>query len=243
MERKFYQVSTLNALMLGNFDGVVDVRELLAHGAWGIGTYEGLDGEAIVCDGKAFNGQADGVARPYGDTKRLAFATVADFSDRAGSFRLGRIDTGDNLDGVKDALERARVAYDDNDNAWCMMAMHGAFPHVHVRSCFKQTAKPYPMLPEVASCQREFRFTDQEGWVIGVWVPTYLDGINMPGWHIHFLSDDRKRGGHLLGLSVDSAKGTIETYADFEMRMPTNTEFDKLNLREDLSAATQAVEG
>ena len=48
----FYQVSTLNALMLGNFDGVVTVGELKRHGSWGIGTYEGLDGEAIVWEGE-----------------------------------------------------------------------------------------------------------------------------------------------------------------------------------------------
>ena len=41
--RAFYQVSTLNALMMGNFDGVVSVGELKRHGSWGIGTYEGLD--------------------------------------------------------------------------------------------------------------------------------------------------------------------------------------------------------
>lgn len=44
---KMFQASTLNALMLGNYDKTVSVAEMLKHGDTGIGTYEGLDGEAI----------------------------------------------------------------------------------------------------------------------------------------------------------------------------------------------------
>lgn len=240
MKGVFYQVSTLDALMLGNFDGVVTVGELLEHGSWGIGTYEGLDGEAIVCDGVAYDAHADGTTAAYGADEKLAFSTVADFSDRAGSFELDGLS---DLDAVKQGLEEVRRAYDDHDNAWFMMAMHGSFPTVHVRSCFKTEEKPYPTLPEVACNQREFHYDNETGWVIGVWVPAYLNGVNMPGWHIHYLSEDKARGGHILGLSVGHAEGTIESYSDYRMVMPQNPEFKKMNLLEDLSAATAKVEG
>lgn len=236
----FYQVSTLNALMMGNFDGVVTVGELKRHGAWGIGTYEGLDGEAIVCDGHAYDAHADGTTCEYPDDARLAFATVSNFTDRAHGFEIAGAAT---IAEVKDALDTARKTYDDNDNAWVMTAMHGTFASLRVRSCEKQVSKPYPTLAEVASSQHEHTYTDETGWVIGVWVPQYLEGINMPGWHIHFLSDDRKRGGHLLELAVTKASGKLESYARFEMDLPTNREFDKLNLGEDLASATASVEG
>ena len=236
----FYQVSTLNALMMGNFDGVVTVGELLRHGSWGIGTYEGLDGEAIVCDGHAYDAHADGTTAEYPADARLAFATVADFTDRAAAFELSGAAT---IAEVKGALDDARRAHDDNDNAWVMMAMHGEFGSLRVRSCEKQPAKPYPTLSEVAASQHEHAYQHQSGWVIGVWVPTYLEGINLPGWHIHFLSDDRQRGGHLLELAVDRASGKLESYARFEMDLPVNREFDKLDLGEDLASATASVEG
>ena len=238
--RAFYQVSTLNALMMGNFDGVVSVGELKRHGSWGIGTYEGLDGEAVICDGHAYDAHADGTTCEYADDDHLAFATVADFTEAAGDFEL---DEADGIGAVKGALDERRRAYDDNDNAWVMVAMQGSFPRVRVRSCLKQQAKPYPTLPEVASAQREFTYANERGWVIGVWVPAYLNGINMPGWHIHFLSEDRKRGGHILDLSVARAEGMIESYARFVMDMPTNREFDKLDLERDLTSATASVEG
>ncbi len=201
----FYQVSTLNALMMGNFDGVVTVGELKRHGSWGIGTYEGLDGEAIVCDGHAYDAHADGTTCEYSDD--------------------------------------ARKAFDDNDNAWVMMAMHGTFTSLRVRSCEKQLTKPYPTLSEVASSQHEHSYENESGWVIGAWVPAYLEGINLPGWHIHFLSDDTRRGGHLLELAVGKASGKLESYARFEMDLPVNREFDKLDLGEDLASATASVEG
>ena len=40
------QASTLNALMLGNFDETVSVKDYLHHADTGIGTCAGLDGEA-----------------------------------------------------------------------------------------------------------------------------------------------------------------------------------------------------
>ena len=239
-DRTFYQVSTLNALMMGNFDGVVSVGELKRHGAWGIGTYEGLDGEAIICGGHAYDAHADGTTCEYDDADRLAFATVANFTDAAEGFELG---AAAGIRDVKAALEGVRRRHDDNDNAWVMLAMKGEFPCVRVRSCLKQPAKPYPTLPEVATSQREYAYENQSGWVIGVWVPAYLHGIHMPGWHIHFLSEDRLRGGHILDLSVSHAKGTIESYARFMMDMPTNREFDKLDLERDLTAQTASVEG
>ena len=236
----FFQVSTLNALMMGNFDGVVTVGCLKRHGSWGIGTYEGLDGEAIVCDGHAYHAHYDGTAREYPNGSRLAFATVADFTEQAGTAKLADIE---DIDGVKAELERLRRAYDDNDNAWALVALRGSYPHLRVRSCKKCETKPYPTFPELASNQHEHDYAHEHGWVIGVWTPAYLQGINLPGWHLHYLSEDRTRGGHLLELALDEVTGRLETYARFEMALPTNREFNKLDLTEDLSHETRAVEG
>lgn len=49
---KYYQVSTLQALALGFSKPVITVEELLMHGDLGLGTFEDVDGEMIVLDGK-----------------------------------------------------------------------------------------------------------------------------------------------------------------------------------------------
>ena len=41
------QVSTINALLAGVYDGILTVGELKGYGDFGIGTFEGLDGEMV----------------------------------------------------------------------------------------------------------------------------------------------------------------------------------------------------
>ena len=78
---KFYQVNTLNSLMLGNFDRTVSVKDFMNGKDTGIGTYEGLNGEAIFMDGVAYNGTADGNVKIMKDDDYVAFGTVCKFDN------------------------------------------------------------------------------------------------------------------------------------------------------------------
>ena len=40
--------------MLGQYDGVMEIAEILRYGGFGVGTLDRLDGELIVLDGKAY---------------------------------------------------------------------------------------------------------------------------------------------------------------------------------------------
>ncbi len=48
------QVSVIDALMIGRYDGVMPIPELLRHGDFGVGTLDHLDGEMIILDGRAY---------------------------------------------------------------------------------------------------------------------------------------------------------------------------------------------
>jgi hypothetical protein len=41
-----YQVSTISSLLAGGYDGETTVGELLGHGGFGLGTFNGVDGES-----------------------------------------------------------------------------------------------------------------------------------------------------------------------------------------------------
>ena len=73
--RKLYQISTLNALMLGDYKGAVKVGDLLKVANIGIGTYDGLNGEAIFFNGKAYDGLATGEVKEMNKDDSLPFAT------------------------------------------------------------------------------------------------------------------------------------------------------------------------
>ena len=60
MEQVMYQVSTLQALAMGYSRAVVSVDEFLENGDIGLGTFENVDGEMIMVDGKCYRAQEDG---------------------------------------------------------------------------------------------------------------------------------------------------------------------------------------
>ena len=55
-----FQVSTTGALVQGVYNEAVTVGGLRTHGDFGLGTFEGLDGEMVVLDGKFYQAHADG---------------------------------------------------------------------------------------------------------------------------------------------------------------------------------------
>lgn len=230
------QASTLNALMLGNFDKTVSVKDFLHHADTGIGTYTGLDGEAIFEDGVAYKATADGKVSVMQPEDGVAFGTVAKFDESVREVELKNIS---DIETLKQALE---PYVKDDQNIFYMIKAKGVFKTMHVRSCFA-SEKPYPTLSEVAQDQREFHFENTRGDVIAVWCPKYVNGINLPGWHFHYLSGDKTQGGHILGMSADSLRVKINKIERFDLTLPQNAEFAQRDLCEDLSAKTAAVEG
>ena len=74
-----FQTSTISALLAGVYDGELTVRELLAHGDFGVGTFDQLDGEMVVLDGTCYRLRSDGSARIADPSTHTPFAAVTDF--------------------------------------------------------------------------------------------------------------------------------------------------------------------
>lgn len=70
----------------------------------------------------------------------------------------------------------------------------GDFLYVKTRSVPKQL-KPYPRLIEVTKNQPTFEMKNVKGIIMGYWLPEYLGGVNMAGFHFHFLTNDKKEEG------------------------------------------------
>ena len=78
-EDVLYQVSTLDALMQGVYDGEVSLDQLTGHGDFGIGTFDGLDGEMVVLDGQVYQVPADGQVLQMDAAILTPFAMVTYF--------------------------------------------------------------------------------------------------------------------------------------------------------------------
>lgn len=232
-DKALYQVSTLNALMLGDYRGSKTVKEVLEVTDTGVGTYDGLDGEAIIYRGHAYVGRSTGEVSEMGPEAKFAFSCTANFDENVNENEI----SFDSIEDLKAKLEQ----YLGSHNYFYMIKMEGVFS-VKVRSCFKQD-EPYKPLFEVAVDERKFEYHNIEGSVVGICSPNYVEGMNLPGWHVHFISKNLKKGGHILEVSGNNAKLKVNGFKAWKVSMPDDPDFSHWDLKEDLKAKTEAVEG
>jgi len=209
-----YQVSTISALMDGGYDGVESFNELTRHGDFGIGTFDSLDGEMVELDGKAYQIKSDGKVYPVEGKTTTPFAAVKYFdADRTAS-----LDGPADLDALKAFIDRLMP----DPNLMYAVRVTGTFKKVKTRSVPRQ-ARPYPKLMEVVKAQPTFELADVRGTLIGFRLPAFMDGINVPGYHFHFITEDRKYGGHVLACEVTGATVQLDGTARFEMMLPESS--------------------
>jgi acetolactate decarboxylase len=229
-----YQVSTIDALMQGVYDGVQPISELKKHGDFGIGTFDALEGEMVVLDGKVYQAKSDGKVYTVMDNATTPFATVTYF-ERDFSVTTGR---SMNLSVFSTEMS-ARLP---SQNMIYAVRMHGTFPLMKVRAIPAQQ-KPYPVLTVAAKNQSVYMYTDSTGTAAGFYTPVFFKGLNVAGYHLHFLSDDRQTGGHILDFAVPAnTTAEYDVTPAFEMRLPTSGEFTGVDLSQDLSEELARVE-
>ena len=229
-----FQVSTIDALLDGVYDGAMPMAEVLAHGDTGIGTLDGLDGELVVLDGQAWVIRPDGRPSPVPGEATTPFASVTTMeADRI--LALGSVDS-------MAALTAALDAALPTPNLFYALQAHGAFARVKTRSVPRQE-RPYPPLAEVTAHQTEFELGPVDGTLVGFYCPPYVKGVNVPGWHLHFLSDDRSCGGHVLDVAFDVLAVSLDRTDRFLMALPpAGSDFYRSDLSLDRTKALHDVE-
>src|SRR5918997_3199871 len=98
-----FQISTIEALLDGNYEGDVTFAELGEHGDFGLGTFDALDGEMICLDGNFYQVKADGRAYAVERRARTPFAVVTVFEPDTAQTLSTPMDFGafcDYLDGI-----------------------------------------------------------------------------------------------------------------------------------------------
>lgn len=229
------QVSTIDALLAGVYDGEVAYDRLMAeHGDFGIGTFDGLDGEMVLLNGTLYQVRADGKVYHPDTTVHTPFATVCRFAPD----KTMPIGPGTTFDALKTILD----TQGPNQNLFYAIKLTGTFRQMKTRSVPGQK-KPYPPLEVVTSNQPEFEMTDISGTIVGFRCPPYVKGINVPGYHLHFISDDETSGGHILSFEIDSATCEIDLLDRYYLILPGNTEgFAETDLSRDRSQELEEVE-
>lgn len=227
-----YQISTATALVEGIYEGAVRVGMLRQHGDFGLGTFENLDGEMVALDGRFFQVRGDGSVNECKDAVLSPFAVMTHFVGNAAATLLSCDDLGALISRF-DKLRRS-------DNLFFSLRVDGQFDHVRTRAMRK--AQEGVPLVEAAKIQPEFEFVNLRGTLVGFWTPDYARTLNVPGYHFHFISDDRKHGGHLLECSGQNLSLKIQDEDNLRIALPETTDFLKANLRRDPAEALAKAE-
>jgi len=228
-----YQVSTFNALSQGVYDGNVTFGTLSEHGDTGLGTLNALDGELIGLNGTFYQVKSDGNIVEVKDDATTPFAIVTFFD-------TDRTINVSNVTGLASYLAALNGTL-ENRNVMYMFEAHGHFSHVKARSVPAQQ-KPYPVLTEAVKNQTVFDFDDIDGTIVGVWFPDYMAGVNVAGFHLHFIADDRRRGGHLLDFSAGDLVTAIDETGSFYMALPGGSDFGRADIGKTNETAVGIIE-
>lgn len=231
-----YQVALLQSLALGYFDGSITVKDLKNYGDTGIGTFEGLNGEMIVLDGVVYRANQDCKINIMGNRDTVPFSNVT-FFEKDFSIKLRNVIDKDSLESVLNTqVDKHGI------NSFYMVKIPGEFNEILVRSEAGQV-KPYPTLVEALTVtQKEFTFQNIKGTLVGLYCPQFMSSLNSTGWHFHFISEDKKVGGHVLGLHLESGEAQFDKTDNFRMGLPKKENFQELNFNTDLKEDIRKAE-
>jgi acetolactate decarboxylase len=221
---EIFQTSTINALLESVYDGDVTFAELARHGDLGLGTFDALDGEMIALDGEFFQARSDGSVRRVAPDMRTPFAVMIPFDPTLDVVIAEPADYA----GLMQALDAAAPS----TNLFYALRADGRFDWIKLRAVPRQE-KPYPPLVEVTADQPEFEHRGIEGSLVGFRFPDYTQGLNVPGYHVHFLSADRRAGGHVLGFTTAELRVRIDVTSQFHLSVPRARAFLEADLAKD----------
>lgn len=228
-----FQASTIGALLEGSYDGDVTFAELAERGDLGLGTLNGLDGEMIALDGRFYRADLEGDVNEVGAEERTPFAVVTRFEPTI-SFDL---DQSLSHEGLLAELD-ARLPEGTPSAA---IRIDGRFESVKARSVPGQHP-PYRPLTEVVAEQKVFELADAEGTMMGFRFPDYAEGIEVSGYHLHFITADRTRGGHVLDSRTAEVAVQLDPSTELHVELPPGVELGDPEVAGDTHAAVDRVE-
>ena len=203
------------------------------YGDFGIGTFNGLDGEMVFLDNIFYQIKSDGNVYKIDKSNKTPFAAITYFeSDK--ETQLEEDYTFKEIEEYIDGILPSR-------NLPYAVKIKGKFKKIKVRSVPKQK-KPYAKLIEIVKNQPVFELTDVEGTIVGFILPQYTSNINVPGCHFHFITEDKKKGGHVLEFSLENAVMQIDYTYDYYIILPQSDDFFKVKLEKDNKKELNEVE-
>lgn len=210
------QVAPIQSLSAGIYEGTYSFGRLKLRGDIGIGTFNALDGEMVCLDGVFYRVGSDGRAVSVPDSSLTPFAVVTFFDEDA---RFENISAG-SMAALCAELDKRLGSL----NLFYVVRIDGVFDYIKVRSVPAQ-ARPYKPLLEAVKNQTVFEHRNVSGALVGFRCPSYVEQVNVPGYHFHFLTADRKAGGHVLELRFKGLDARVDKSSELSLVLPESDDF------------------
>src|SRR5262249_4368280 len=229
-----FQASTIGALLEGAYDGDLSFAELAEHGDLGLGTLNGLDGEMIALDGCFYRADVAGTVGEVSGQERTPVAVVARVEPGVDEQVQGPLGHEELLACLDELIPPGTAS--------CAIRLDGRFDLVRARSVPRQSP-PYRPLTEVVAEQHVFELRDVAGTLVGFRFPAYAEGIEVGGYHLHFVDDERRRGGHVLDTRLVRGTARADPSDDLHVELPPAVDLGDPGLSAATHAAVVSVEG
>ncbi|SHH54642.1 acetolactate decarboxylase [Virgibacillus chiguensis] len=230
-----FQFSTMVSLLDGIYDGDFYMSEAKKIGDFGIGTFNQLDGELIGFDGAFYRLRSDGQAYPVKGSDCSPFCSLTYFTP----------DIYQEINqpmSSKDFENKMQLIF-PSENLFYAIRMEGVFKKVKTRTVEIQE-KPYMPMTEAVKSQPIFEFNDIKGTIVGFWTPHYVNGVAVSGFHLHFIDEHRRSGGHVFNYEIEKCTVQMSQKSSMHLRLPNTKDFFKANLdKHDLVTGIEATEG
>jgi len=175
-----------------------------------------------MLDGIMYHVPSTGVVEVANDSTHIPYLN-ATFFDKDYSYELnGQL----NYDTVRKMIQQ----HFPSRNYFYAFKIHADLDSLKLGSLYKQK-KPYPLGLDVLMPDRpKFDHGAISGTMVGFYCPDYIGDINVAGFHLHFLSDDKKVGGHVMEFKGHQFDVEMDKLASYHLVLPEATDFDSVNL-------------
>ncbi|KAJ2955985.1 hypothetical protein NQZ79_g8091 [Umbelopsis isabellina] len=217
-----YQYSLMSALLVGETQGGLALKELTKRGDFGVGTFQLIDGEMIMLNGTAYHMKHDGSTSVVPLDTVLPYATVTNFKPTIKS-EVSNV--------TKDELQRhIEKLTPTAGNYFLAIRLDGKFKKMKVRVIKAQDVPGESVLETVRKNQREIETENVEGTIIGFRAPECYQGVTVAGYHLHFINSERKAGGHCLAYEIEHATVQVSIIRKLHTELPDREDFYKADL-------------
>ena len=220
-----YLSAPIIALVEGFYVENTTMALIKEHGDFGLGTFNYLDGEMVILDGNVYQIRSDGDVYSVKDDEQSPFACVTFFSPDT----FDDIEENHTSKGFHDLLN----ALIPSENMLYAIRIDGVFSYVRTRAVPR--SENYKPLVEATANQPVFDFYDAQGCLAGFYTPRFMEGLNAPGYHMHFLTEDRRHGGHLIECTLKKVRIGIQHVPKLDLGLPITLDFLTADLTRDIA--------